>query len=63
MNEFSTLSRKEKLNQERMRNLTEIWREEKKFLSILDKLEIETPESVLEKLGCTLRTMMLSRMN
>jgi hypothetical protein len=63
MNEFSTLSRKEKLNQERMRNLTEIWREEKKFLSILDKLEVETPDDVVEKLSCTLKTMMLTRLN
>ena len=63
MNEFSTLSRKEKLNQERMRNLTEIWREEKKFLSILDKLEVETPDVVVEKLSCTLKTMMLTRLN
>jgi hypothetical protein len=63
MNEFSTLSRKEKLNQERMRNLTEIWREEKKFLSILDKLEVETPDDVVEKLSCTLKTMMLIRLN
>jgi len=63
MNEFSTLSRKEKRNQERMRNLTEIWREEKKFLSILDKLEVETPDDVVEKLSCTLKTMMLTRLN
>ncbi len=46
-----------------MRNLSEIWREEKKFLNILDKLEIETPEKVMEKLSYTLKSMMLTRMN
>ena len=63
MDEFSTLFRSEKLRQKKLENLNEITLAEGMYLKLLDKLELETPVEVMNKLNKMLRMMMLGRMN
>ena len=63
MDEFSTLFRSEKLRQKKLENLNEIALAEGTYLKLLDKLELETPVEVMNKLNKMLRMMMLGRMN